>query len=199
MQPIVLAGVALAFGIFVSPLTAQPMPPERPSTTAQPTGPNEPASPTMQSTPEAPDAQSLPEPPPPPPFPPMPRARPSHRFTTGGEHRTTHPQHRTTHARHATSESHHRVTRTHREAARAHHGKRHESKAAAKPSKRTIRYCHGLNYREIMRHSSCRALMSQELSASTHRSRRAAHKHRSAHHKKIAKARARHARRHHRS
>jgi type IV secretory pathway VirB10-like protein len=198
MQPIVLAGAALAFGIFASPLAAQPMPPERPSATVQPTGPNEPASPTMQSTPEAPEAQSLPETPPPPPFPPMPRARPSHRWTTS-EHRTTHPQHRSTHARHATSGNHHRSTRTHREAARAHHGKRHESRAAAKLSKRTIRFCHGLSYRQIMRHSSCRELMSQELRASTHRSRRAAHKHSGAHHRKVVKARARHTRRHHRS
>jgi hypothetical protein len=46
-------------------------------------------------------------------------------------------------------------------------------------STKTIRSCHGMTYRQIMRHNSCRALMKQELAAP-------AHGHRTIHHKASA-------------
>jgi len=58
-------------------------------------------------------------------------------------------------------------------------------------SRKTIRSCHGMSYRQIMRHPSCRALMKQELAAPAHR-------HRATHHKATRhKASAHNARRHH--
>lgn len=179
MQRVILAGAALTWAIYASPAVAQPMPPVQLSAAAQA---------TPQASP--PDSQSAPEPPP---FPPMPRAKPSHRFTTGDHrtshaaHRTTHVQHRTTHGRHEAAKEHHRSTRG------RHEKSRHE---AAKASPRTIRMCHRLTYEKIMRSSSCRALMSHDLSAASEHHRRATHRHGATHHHKTTKTRARHSRRH---
>ena len=113
--------------------------------------------------------------PPPPPFPPMPSSRPSHRWVDIGNH-------------HA-SRAHHRARAAHAPARRTHHRRAHASRTAHKAraamhfSKKTIRSCHGMTYRQIMRHSNCRALMKQELAAPAHRHRTS---HRAIHHKASA-------------
>jgi hypothetical protein len=129
------------------------------------------ASQAQQPAPETAPPVPLPEAeqlPPPPPFPPMPSARPSHRWVDVGD-------------RHS-SRSHHRARASHAHAARAkHHATRHGGKRTAhkaRPmhfSKRTIRACHRMSYREIMRHGSCRALIQQELAAPAHRHRATHH------------------------
>lgn len=102
---------------------------------------------SMQSVP--------PEPPPPryvpPPFPPMPRFRSGH---STRRHFSRHPAMR---ARHLAVRAHHRRSATH--AAKVH------------LSHRTIRQCHAMNYRQIMRHHYCRALMKREIAAADHRHR----------------------------
>ena len=77
----------------------------------------------------------------------------------------------------------------HAPARRTHHRRTHASRTAHKAraamhfSKKTIRSCHGMTYRQIMRHNSCRALMKQELAAPAHRHRTS---HRAIHHKASA-------------
>jgi hypothetical protein len=157
---LVLACATLAFALTPSPLRAQA---EQQA--------------AAQSVPPAPppEAQQLP---PPPPFPPMPSSRPSHRFVDMGSHRSSRVTHRARPAKHHASASKHRL-----------HGRARKHAAHKdKPlhlSKRTIRQCHAMTYRQIMRHGSCRALMKQELAASStkHRaSRKATSHHRARHH-----------------
>jgi len=172
MKPVVgLACAAFALAMLGSPLGAQDMP-------VGPVAQSEQPAPDVAPPAPAPEVEQLP---PPPPFPPMPSARPSHRWVdVGGRHasRTRH------HARksHATPSKHRRAHAKHRTAHKA------------KPmhfSRKTIRSCHGMSYRQIMRHPSCRALMKQELAAPAHR-------HRATHHKATRhKASAHNARRHH--
>jgi len=154
----VLAGAMLTFGMLASPLRAQQSDQSAPAPA--------PAAPL-------PEAQQLP---PPPPFPPMPSAR--HRWVDVGDRHSSRSHHKV-------STSHHRATKT------KHHGTKHAGKHKAhkaKPehfSSRTIRQCHGMSYREIMHHSSCRALMSQELAAASAKGRHSkAHHKGAAHHKK---------------
>jgi hypothetical protein len=123
----------------------------------------------QQSAPQAtqppPEAEPLP---PPPPFPPMPSARPSHRRVDIGNGHASRVRHRATPTR-----------RTHAH----HHQAAHKARPAAHFSRKTIRLCHGMNYRQIMRHSDCRTLMSQELATTAH--------HHATHHHKPAAHRAR--------
>ena len=140
----VLAGAILTLGLLASPLRAQQ---------------------SDQSTPAAatplPEAQQLP---PPPPFPPMPSTR--HRWVDVGDRHSSRAHHAAA-THHTAASSHHKPTRAKTHAAK--HSAKHKAKAAAPQhfSKRTVRQCHGMSYREIMHHSSCRALMSQELAASS--------------------------------
>lgn len=197
MQPAVFAAATLAFAIFAAPVTAQPMPPGQSLAVVQQTGAGEP-SPAAQSTPEAPQAQ-----PEPPPFPPMPRAKPSHRWTTSnhhvatGHHSTTQAHHRTTSAHHRTTSTHSRATHAARRSAHATHRRSHERKEAVHLSRKTIRQCHGMSYRQIMRNSNCRALMSQELEAASAR-HQSKHRHSATQRHKAAKKSAHHSK-HHRS
>ena len=182
MRFIVLAGAAMAFAFVASPSAAQPVPPDQPPA-------------TTQSSPDAPQAQPLPEPPP---FPPMPRARPSHRFTTGGEHRAT-VQHRTTHVQHRTTRTthaRHTSAKTERRSAHARHQKSNKRHQAAKPSARTVRMCHRMTYEKIMRSSTCRELMSQELKAASNRHHHKAHRKSTANRHKVTRTSTRHSKRH---
>jgi len=159
---VVLACAALAFGMSCSPLGAQQVTPEQAPPPTQQVGPDEPT-PSTQQLPEA--AQPVPEAEPlPPPFPPMPRARPSHRWVDMGDHRTSH--------------RHHHTSRAHR-ATHVHHRVAHKSSRPTHFSRKTIRSCHRMNYNQIMRHTSCRLMMKQELAAATHRKhhRKAMHRH----------------------
>ena len=158
---------ALAIGLFAWPLAAQQTPPEQAPPPNQQTGPNEPASPGLQSMPETPEPQAAPMPAPPP-FPPMPRARPSHRWVNVGS------VHHASHARRHTTRAHHRSTRASR---RHRHAAVH--RAPQHFSARTIRQCHRMSYRQIMRHDSCRTLMRRDLAAAAARHRHhTAHRHR---------------------
>ena len=162
-----LACAAFALGLLGSPLAAQGM---------------------AQATPQADQL------PPPPPFPPMPSSKPSHRTVTLGGHHSSrsHVMKTTAHkrlpARHvATSKS----RTSHKASKSAQAGHRHKAasrRTAHKEqplhfSKKTIRQCHGMTYKQIMRHSSCRALIKQELAAPTHKAR-TGHKARSRHRSK---------------
>lgn len=176
MKRIVLLCAALAFGICGSPVAAQQTVPDKTPQQAQPTGPTEPASPSQQSTPELQSA--------PPPFPPMPRAAPSHRWVDVG---SRHSGQRHSHAapsHHRRAEASHRSR--HAERAKASHRSRHENRPETHLSKRTIRSCHRMTYKQIMRQSDCRTLMSQELAASNHRERHSAHRHKGSTHRHTA-------------
>lgn len=85
-----------------------------------------------------------------------------HRAT---EHRAT--QHRAT-RHHEDTERHgtakHR-RKAHDRGTTEHQRRSHEHQQPVHASKRTIRQCHGMSYREIMRHSTCRALIRQDLEA----------------------------------
>lgn len=176
MQRIVLLCSVLTFGICASPLAAQQAVPDKAPQQTQPTGPTEPAPPTQQSTP---DMQSAP-----PPFPPMPRARPSHRWVDVGSH------HASGRHVHATSSHRRRTEASHRsrhaDGPKASHRSRHEKRAETHLSKRTIRSCHRMSYKQIMRQSDCRTLMSLELAASHHRERRSARRHKGTAHRRTA-------------
>ena len=116
-------------------------------------------------------AQTQPEVELPPPFiPPAPPPPRRHYRAATHHHAATH--HRRSAQRHPTPRRH---VAARRHAAHAHHRAMHLSK-------RTIRQCHSLSYRQIMRHKYCRALMRQELEAAEHRHRHASHRHRSTHH-----------------
>jgi hypothetical protein len=162
---LVLACATLAFGMLASPLGAQQAPGGSASPTEQPTADTMPPAPPPQ-------AEQLP---PPPPFPPMPSSRPSHRWVDTGNHHASRAHHRARTAHAPARRTHHRRTHASRRAA-------HNARAAMHFSKKTIRSCHGMSYRQIMRRSSCRALMKQELAAPAHRHRAIHHK-ASAHHK----------------
>ena len=81
----------------------------------------------------------------------------------------------------ARTKAHHGTTERHRQA--------HEHQKTLHLSKRTIRQCQDMSYKQIMRHSNCRALMKQELeSADRQHSRASRHRssakdHSSAHHR----------------
>jgi len=134
--------------------------------------------------------------PPPPPFPPMPSSRPSHRTVNLGGHHASRSHAVKSSARKARTATHHASLTKHRaetskrvrSSKGGHSSKRavHRSANRDKPlhfSKTTIRQCHAMTYRQIMGHSSCRALMKQELAAAPakHRtSHKASAKHKAA-------------------
>jgi hypothetical protein len=150
---LILLGLALA---FAAPLSAQEAP-----------GASVPEA--MPAAPPA--AEQLP---PPPPFPPMPSARPSHRWVDVSGHHRSSTKHKARVARH-----HGTKAKPHR---RTHVSKRAAHKARPLHfSRKTIRQCHAMSYRQIMRHSSCRAMMMQELAAEP---RHKAKAHKTRHHSK---------------
>jgi hypothetical protein len=142
-------------GLLASPVPAQQTAPDQspPQSQEQPA----PAVPSAgQPTQTCPDGSVIPAGascPAPPPFPPMPARAPHHRWVdvgTGGghAHHGHHAvQHRALHRRHA---------------ARPRHETRHLSK-------RAIRFCHGLTHRQMLRHSTCRALAQHQHKAVRHR------------------------------
>ena len=146
MQRIVLACAAIALGLVGSPSEAQQ---------AQPGDVNSPAPPVQESTPPAPEAYQLP---PPPPFPPMPSKRPSHRWVDMGDHHA-----KRTHR--ASKPRHHQAARSHHKVKSSHHRRSAARPAKVHLSRKTIRQCHAMGYRQIMRHKNCRMLMKQEIAA----------------------------------
>ena len=102
-----------------------------------------------------------------------------------GEHHARSSHHRaSTHHRKST---HHRATRVHPAAHKRHSTRAHHSNARF--STRTVRNCHRMTYKRIMRDNLCRAMMTQDLKkrrtrhhASKHR--HAAHHRASAHHRR---------------
>jgi hypothetical protein len=171
---VVLACAAIAFGMFGSPLRAQQNGSDQPVSSSE--------QPIAQATPPSPPPQAEPLPPP---FPPMPSARPSHRWVDVGDHHSRR-------VRHHVARRHHHATRTHHRRTHARHRPAHKPRLAHF-SRRTIRSCHGMTYRQIMRHDSCRLLMKQELSGKAHRHHRAAHHrttaHRARHHHAVRRRR----------
>ena len=168
MQRIGFIGGILALGILVSPAAAQQGPQDQVPPTQQTQW-------TPDQAPPVPQAEPLP---PPPPFPPMPKARPRHRWVSLGHEHRSRADHRATSSKHHTSRAHHRAASPKHRAGLAH-------KSAHRPalhfSKRTVRQCHKMTYKQIMRHSSCRALMTQDLQAAKHRTHHAAHRHKASH------------------
>lgn len=146
MQPIVLAWAALSLGILASPLAAQQAAGAPPPIEAR----------YLQSVPPAP-------PPPraryvapkPPPFPPMPKTQPHKRSTKAAPHHSSHTSHKAKPARKHVASKRHQATGK----SKVKHTKSVRP-AKLHLSKKTIRQCHGMNYRQIMTHRYCRALMS---------------------------------------
>ena len=160
---LVLASASLTFGVLASPLAAQQL--------AEQAG---------QSTPA-------------PPLPPNPSAKPSSRWVDVGGPRTSRLRAEASPARHAASVK--RDSKVHASSksrsgkkdrpsrtANKSHKAAPSSKATAsrrqvseaKPmhfSAKTIRSCHAMTYRQIMRNSSCRAMIKQELAAPSPKSR----------------------------
>lgn len=165
MRTIGIACVALALAILPSPLIAQQAPPEQqPPPTQQ--------GPVEQQLPPPSESESEPAPPP---LPPMPHSR--HRRVDMSEHHSARShRHATTHKKHHASHPRHHAARSHHKAAHKHHRKVHASKS-------TIRSCHRMNYKQIMRHSICRKLMMQDLEAAERRHHRKAHHHHASHHR----------------
>jgi hypothetical protein len=166
MQRAALICAAIAFGIFASPVFAQQAPAEQP--------------PTAQPNSQPPAAQPVQDNEPVPPFPHYPKAKPSHRWVDLGNayggrsrHHSSAAQHRSSRTKHATHK-----TKAHRGAAR---------QATPRVSAKTMRLCHRMTYKEIIRHSSCRALMKQDLATAAPRHHAAA-KHRSRHSARLTTA-----------
>lgn len=103
---------------------------------------------SVQPTPEA---EPLPAPPP---LPPFARAQPSHRWVDVGGQRRSSPRHHAKHEKHQSGRLRHEPIEKHHEVVHA--------------SKRTIRRCHSMTYTQIMRQSSCRALITQDLDTAEH-------------------------------
>jgi hypothetical protein len=170
MARFALICAAFALGLLASPLVAQPVPADEPVTQ-----PQQPAA----------EAQSFPaDSEPVPPIPPMPKARPSHRWVDVSKDYPTHSRHHAKRTHHRTSAHHRRHSATRHRA--THHPALHFSS-------RTIRRCHRMTYSQIMRHSSCRALMKRDLDARAHRHHHASRHHSSArrHHHSVRRRRAR--------
>jgi hypothetical protein len=153
MQRVIFGCVTLLF--LTSPISAQQAP-------ADQTMPDQ-SVPPLQSPPASSQQSSdLP------PFIPPPRARlydnyrPAAHHHAGANHRST---------RHRRGSAHHHATRRH-----------HVTHRVAHLSKRTIHRCHSMTFNQIVRHSSCLALMRQELKARGRRHHHATHHSRSARH-----------------
>jgi hypothetical protein len=169
------------------------------SLAAQQGGPDPMLSATQSSSQPAYPATSVPPAPPPsrdvaplpPPFPPMPSSRPSHRHVDMGEHHGRRSEHHASKASHRESA---RASRRHsHKAAGPSRRHRHEAARAAQPSPKVMRRCHRMSYTQIMRSSSCRELMRQDLAAPSHR-----HSARS-HRQKVSVHRSHKVRQHHRA
>lgn len=147
MKHIVLGGVVIALSVFSTPLKAQQTPADNQSPSA--------GLPAREYVP--------------PPLPPAPHQR--NRWVDVGGSRT---------ARHHAIKRHHDIApepKLHKhEKTRVHekHSKhaRHEAvrdlPQAAPVSKRMVRMCHKLTYKQIMQQSSCRNLMKQDLETAEH-------------------------------
>jgi hypothetical protein len=151
---LVLACASLSFGLLASPLAAQ-------------------------------DTQLAEHSTPPPPLPPNPSAKPSSRWVDVGGAHTSRARAKASPARHAASvkrdskvqaSSKSRLSKQDRTSHKTGKSKALASKTSAsrrqaradKPvhfSAKTIRSCHAMTYRQIMRTSSCRTMISQELAA----------------------------------
>lgn len=184
MQPRMLHCASLLLAFFASPVLAQQAVPERSIQLAQQMAQNQPAQPPSTEAQSPPTSVA----PLPPPFPPMPSSRPSHRWVDVGGHHGGRTHHKAAPSRHARKSDLRRSRKT-REAedrhSRHHRGRpdvrrSHKELAKERPSARTIRRCHGMSYKQIMRSSSCRALMKQDLSGLEHRDRHASRRHKAA-------------------
>jgi hypothetical protein len=151
---LVLACASLSFGLLASPLAAQ-------------------------------DTQLAEHSTPPPPLPPNPSAKPTSRWVDVGGAHTSRARAKASPARHAASvkrdskahASKSRLSKNDRTSHKAGKSKAVSSKKASasrrqaradKPvhfSAKTVRACHAMTYRQIMRSSSCRTMISQELAA----------------------------------
>jgi type IV secretory pathway VirB10-like protein len=156
---------ALSLGILATSVHAQ-------QTSVPPAPP-----PDMQSSPSVP-----------PPFPPMPTREPSHRHVDMGEHhRSSHSSHRSTRSSHHTISKSHHTTRhsrkSERHEAHARHGKKSHHEAAPTLSKKQKRQCKKMSYSQLLKHSSCAALLQSELKSESHPKHRS-HSGKSAKHKK---------------
>jgi len=158
MQRLVLA--CAAFMALATPLKAQQAP--------------DPTTPEQTLPPPQPPVSSQPAPDALPPFIPPPRARLYDSYRPAAHH----------HARQHHRRAVHRHVSRHRRVAIRHRAAQHHRVVHA--SRLTIRRCHSMTYKQIMRHGSCRALMRQELSAPKHVRHHARHHvrhHRSRHHR----------------
>lgn len=154
MRRAALKGIALAIAVLASPLAAQQ---------ADPAVAQLPPPPASDIPPPLPRPATEPLPP----FPHYPRIAPR-------EHDPNYRRHHT--QRHAPS---HRRAQAHRRArhAAAHHRARtHRHAAHHYFSKRTIRQCHRMTYRQIMRHRYCRMMIRQDLGAARQHSHRVHHR-----------------------
>ncbi len=163
MQCIARHCTGLALAILASGGAAQQVLPAQQPSVIQQTGPDEGQRP----------AESVP-----PPLPPMPSARPSHRWVDTDDHHTMSSHHHAARSRYHAPSAHHHASPTDQYATHEHHPTPHFST-------RTIRECHGMTYQQVMRHSSCRALMREDLEAAEHRDHRTSH-HKVASHQKVA-------------
>ena len=132
----------------------------------------------------------------PPPFPPMPSREPRHRFVDMGDHRSSHSSHRALRSsRHSAKSTHHSVkasrhsTRhsgkpTRHETHRKHTAKHSRHVAAPKMSKTAIRKCHGMSYRQLLKHSRCVDLLQRELKSQS-RSKHRSHTRKAATHRRV--------------
>lgn len=140
--------------VLASPLSAQQMAPDP---LAPQTTPDQSSQPPLP-----PEPQAAPEPLPP--FRPLPPIPP--RSSVRAKHHATVTHHR---ARHAPKKARH-----------AQRVKSHK-KAAKHLSRRTIRQCHRMTYRQILRNKNCRELMQDSLQqASAKRHHRGKHPHKAA-------------------
>jgi hypothetical protein len=67
-------------------------------------------------------------------------------------------------------------------------------------SKKAVRRCHGMSYRQLLRHKDCAALLQRELRAAAHAKHRSGHhkatkRHKTTHHHSTRHTSARHRRR----
>lgn len=192
LQPRVLYCASLLLAFFASPVLAQQVTPGRQVQLAQQMAAGQAAQPANTDA-QSPSTSVAPLPPP---FPPMPSSRPSHRWVDMGEHHVSRGRHKAAPARHVSKSDLRRgrkklAAEDHRSL--RHHGRSdvrrsHRELAKDRPSAKTIRRCHDMSYKQIMRSSSCRALMKQELSGLEHRDRPASHHRKSASHRHAVKA-----------
>ena len=178
MRGIALFCSAFAISVLAGPVAAQQSTPEQqPAATEQP-----------QQT----------QPPPLPPFPSMPhhavrstnQATPHEHYPGGSDHHGS-PSAKHHAGRHQPTRDHHHATQH----ARSDHATQHNH--AAQLSKRTIRQCHQMTYKQIMGHPNCRSLMMQDLE--THEHRQASKRHKTKHHETKHHETKQHSTKHHAS